>query len=263
MPASSQTPSQDGWRRTSLRGRPLVVTDDKPTFWDKAASGEWEPGLLALIETLLAPGDVFCDIGAWVGPTSLHAALCGAQVVGVEADPAAAARLAGNVAANPELASRIRIVQRAASPREGRLRLGAPRKPGDSMGSLLHADLPEHWDVETIAPAALLAIAEPVPPGRWLVKVDIEGGEYELLPALAAALDPARTRAVIAAFHPRLLTAAGWPAERIGVATGTCLEAFAGWRMRVVEGASEAPEPADPAEAALAGNITLLFTPPS
>jgi hypothetical protein len=33
--------------------------------------------------------------------------------------------------------------------------------------------------------------------------------------------------------------------------------------MRVVEGASEAPGPADPAEAALAGNITLLFTPPS
>lgn len=262
MQGFPQAPSRDGWRRTSLRGRPLVVTDDKPTFWDKAAAGEWEPELLALIEALIGPGDVFLDIGAWVGPTALHAALCGARVVGVEADPAAAARLAANVAANPELAPRVRIIERAASPRPGRLRLGAPRKPGDSMASLLLPEASARWEVETIAPAALLAEAAPTAPGKILVKVDIEGGEYELLPALAAALDPAVTRAVIAGFHPGLLAGAGWDRSRIARATRDCLDAFAGWSVGVLdEPGHEAG--AEPAGAALAGNATLVFTPAS
>lgn len=261
MAASLQTPSQDGWRRTSLRGRALVVTDDKPSFWDKAAAGAWEPELLSAIEALLAPGDAFLDIGAWVGPTSLFAALCGADVVAVEADPAAAARFAANVAANPALARRIRLLERAASPRAGTLRLGAPRKPGDSMASLLHAGAPSHWEVETIGPKDLLAMVAPVAAGRLLVKVDIEGGEYELLPGLAAALEPASTRAVIAAFHPTLLADAGWASEGIAEATAACLAPFEGWETTVLDADGEAG--LAPAEAALSGNVTLVFTPPS
>src|SRR4051812_26094265 len=103
--SASRGPSIDGPRTLSLRGRSLVVTDDKPTFWDKAAAGTWEPELLDALERTVQPGDVMLDIGAWVGPTGLFAALLGASVVCVEADPRAVQLLRDNIAANPALAS--------------------------------------------------------------------------------------------------------------------------------------------------------------
>jgi FkbM family methyltransferase len=257
MTDAAQAPSRDGWRETSLRGRRLVVTDDKPTFWDKAAAGTWEPDLLAALEGQMSPGAVFLDIGAWVGPTALFAALLGAEVVAVEADPAAADRLAANVAANPALAPHVRILLRAASSRPGRVRLGAARKPGDSMSSVLLAGRDGSWEVETATPADLFAAAEQAGTGSLVVKIDIEGGEYALLPDLFAAL-PARTRAVVAAFHPGLLRQAGRPDEAIAEATSACFAALAGWDAAVLE--PGAPTTAE--KAAAAGNCTILFTRP-
>jgi FkbM family methyltransferase len=247
--------SRDGWRETSLRGRRLVVTDDKPTFWDKAASGAWEPELLATLEAQVAPGSVFLDIGAWVGPTSLFAALLGAKVVAVEADPAAADRLAANVAANPALAPRIRVLRRAASAEPGIIRLGAARKPGDSMSSVLHAARDGSWAVEAATPADLVAAAEEAGPGPLVVKIDIEGGEYGLLPALFAAL-PARTRAVVAAFHPGLLREAGRAEQDIATATRACFAALDGWDAVTLEPEAKA---ATIEKAATAHNCTILF----
>ncbi|MFO1147685.1 MAG: FkbM family methyltransferase [Alsobacter sp.] len=255
MTDAATAPSRDGPRETSLRGRRLVVTDDKPTFWDKAAAGAWEPELLALLEAQVSPGTVFLDIGAWVGPTALFAALLGAEVVAVEADPAAADRLAGNLDANPALAPRVRILRRAASPRPGHVRLGAARKPGDSMSSVLHAGRQGSWEVETATPAALVEAAREAGCGPLVVKVDIEGGEYALLPALFAAL-PAATRAVIAAFHPGLLRKAGQDEAEIARATGACFAGLAGWDAAVLD----ADGRAGAEKAALSGNCTIVFT---
>jgi FkbM family methyltransferase len=258
MASPPTSPSADGPRTTSLRGRSLVVTDDKPTFWDKAAAGAWEPELLAAFEAVVKPGDIVLDIGAWVGPTSLFSALLGAEVVSVEADPRAAALLSGNVAANPALSPHIRIVQRAASPVPGKLRLGAPRKPGDSMSSALHADRPNAWDVETIQPPALLAAAFSTGPGPLVVKIDIEGGEYELLPSLLAELPIHRVKAVIAAFHPRLLAESGRKQPDINMATRRCFSALEAWSARVLDVDSAEP----PMAVASRINATVLFTPP-
>lgn len=259
MTRDPQTSHQDGLRPASLRGRDLLVCDDKPTFWEKAAAGRWEPGLLAAIEARLGPGDHFLDIGAWVGPTSLFAALLGAEVTSVEADPRAAELLAGNIAANPGLAGRIRIVARAATPRPGRLRLGAPRKPGDSMGSLLLADGPHVWEAETISPGELVALARPEAGRHLVVKIDIEGGEYELLPPLTAALAGQPVRALIVAFHPGLLRAAGRDDAEIAEATQSCFGALQGWEGQVLD----APAPDGPESAARRANVTVVFTRPS
>jgi FkbM family methyltransferase len=256
MTPDPQTAPQDGQRPTHLRGRSLLVSDDKPTFWDKAAAGLWEPELLAAIEQNLAPGDSFLDIGAWVGPTTLFAADLGAQVTSVEADPRAVELLAGNVAANPGLAPRIRIVAKAASPRPGRLRLGAPRKPGDSMGSLLLADGPHAWEVETISPETLAELARPAVGRRLVVKLDIDGGEYELVPPLAKALAGLAVQALIIAFHPGLLRATGRDEAAIATATRDCFAALEGWEATGLDGHS----PHGPEAAARDRNATFVFT---
>ncbi len=151
-------PGEDLPRQMTLRGHVLHIADDKPTFWERACNGAWEPETLDALEHLIRPHDAVLDIGAWVGPTALYSASLGARVLAVEADPRAQALLAVNIAANVDLASRITVVPRAASASPGSVRLGAPRKPGDSMSSVVFAGLDNAWDVEAITPAELVAL---------------------------------------------------------------------------------------------------------
>ena len=90
-------------QRVTLSGRTFAVDDDKPSFWERAANGQWEPELLADLAAALGPGDLLLDIGGWVGPISLLAASCGAHVVALEPDPAAARQFRANVAGNYDL----------------------------------------------------------------------------------------------------------------------------------------------------------------
>ena len=250
MPSES---GSDSPRPVRLGGHDLFVTDDKPTFWAKAAAGDWESETLAAIAGLCRPGIAFLDIGAWVGPTALYAAAYGAHVTAVEADPRALELLRGNVAANPGLAGRIAILAGAAAAQAGTMRIAAPRKPGDSMTSVLVSGSPHVFEVPALAPASLLG-ALPAERAGLVVKIDIEGAEYGLRPALGPAL-PADTVALLLAFHPRLLAGAGRSPAEIAAATKACFVALDGFEPESVGVAGARP----PRELAETGNVTLLF----
>lgn len=225
-------------RKVRMGPLALRIDDDQPTFWDRVEAGGWEPGTLAVLDRLVGPGTTFLDLGSWVGALSLYAAGQGARVFAVEADPAAVSQLRRNLAANPDLAARVTVLPRAVAAEVGPVRLGACRKPGDSMSSVLLAgDGPASWLVDAITPDDLVAAIGPT--DELFVKLDIEGGEYTLLPALGPLL--AQTSALLAAFHPDMATAsgvadltplqrralaplAGWSAERIDE-PGECLAA--------------------------------------
>lgn len=241
-------------RPVRLAGVDLQVADDKPTFWTRAAAGDWEPETLAALAAATGPGVVLLDIGAWVGPTSLFAAARGARVLAVEADPAALRELDANIAANPALAPRISVMARAAAPDPGLIRLGPARKPGDSMSSILHGGREGAWEVEAATPAMLLAAVAALGDGPLTVKIDIEGGEYALLPPLVAAL-PDRATTLLCAFHPRILAAAGVEAGTVAAWTARCLEALQGWSILLLDD----DDRSEPVSTALtARNATVL-----
>ncbi|HEY7383290.1 MAG TPA: FkbM family methyltransferase [Beijerinckiaceae bacterium] len=191
-------------RRVRMGARTIHVADDQPTFWDRVEAGRWEPGTLALIDQLVDGGTTFLDLGAWVGPTALYAATRARRVIAVEADPAALDQLKRNLSVNPDLAQRIDIVAGAIDAREGPVTLGARRKAGDSMSSTLLANSEHTWTAAAITPAQLAGRLRP--DERLVLKIDIEGAEYALLPHLAPLLD--RADAILAAFHPTILAAA-------------------------------------------------------
>ncbi len=217
-------------REVAMRGAVIRVADDQPTFWDRVAAGTWEPETLDWIEGVVRPGATFFDLGAWVGPTALFAASRGAAVVAVEADPAALDQLRRNLAANPDLAAAITLVPRALSATGEPVAMGARRKPGDSMSSALLAGRDGGWTAQGIAPAALFAqgVAQGVAPGS-VAKLDIEGGEFALLPALVPAL-PREIAVLRVSFHPALyLAARGLDAEGFAAAASDALAPLAGW----------------------------------
>ena len=187
-------------------GRHVInVNDDQPTFWAKVAADRWEVGTLAAIDQVVREDTLFLDIGAWVGPISLYAAFTAKRVVAIEADPVALDQLIRNIDANPELAPRIDVVPRAFHWRHGTARMNARRKPGDSMSSLLPLS-GTTWAAPTITPADLVALASSH--DDVVLKMDLEGAEYDLLPKMQNLL--ARTRAAIVSFHPNILREIGF-----------------------------------------------------
>ena len=219
-------PKSGALREIRMREATLRVADDQPTFWDKVERGLWEPETLALIDEQVTPGATFLDLGAWVGPTALYAAARGARVIALEADPVALDQFRRNLAANPVLAGRIEVLARAVHAAEGQVKFGARRKPGDSMSSVLIPPGAATWVAETITPAALAARIGAG--GRLFIKIDIEGGEYELLPAMRPLLERRDCR-VLLSFHPGILATVLPDAAQREAATRRALEAFEGF----------------------------------
>lgn len=160
----------------------------------------WEPGVSAVIEANLRPGDVFVDIGANIGYDSLLAASLGADVVAVEAAPSTFGRLVGNLDRNPDLGCRVRAVNVAVSDRPGELDLyefgpsntGATTtiaaRHGTRCATVRAARL---GDILTAAERSAVR----------LIKMDVEGAEPAILDDLLDHLDdyPARMDIVIEA----------------------------------------------------------------
>lgn len=153
-------------------------------FWDLVANGGWEPGTLGVIERLLRPGCDYVDVGAWIGPTVMCAAAMGASVLAFEPDPIAFADLQRNLALNPDLAARVRVHALAVFDREGEMSLTAGAHGlGQSVSTLVRQ--PDVSGTATVSTADGRRLAEwPEFAACSLLKIDIEGGEYRLLPRL-------------------------------------------------------------------------------
>jgi FkbM family methyltransferase len=141
-------------------------------FWELYESGDWEPQTRALIEEVLQPGDLFVDIGAWIGPVTLWALECGARVIAVEPDPMALPELRRCVPDSVEVWEGAVAVQSGTAG----LRPNHDLDLGKSVSRLV-AD--GGIQVRTWTLAEILGDRVPS-----LVKVDIEGYEMELLPAI-------------------------------------------------------------------------------
>lgn len=153
-----------------------VLAPDPSAFWDEWESG-WEPDTLALIDSHIGQGDIFLDIGAYVGALSMWALHRGGYPIAVEPDPLAAKCLVINLRSMPE--DRYEVFQGAMALQDGTAELIANSVGwGSSMTHLAAVagnplgDLPEALEVPATSLQALLRGRTPA-----LVKMDVEGGE--------------------------------------------------------------------------------------
>jgi FkbM family methyltransferase len=220
-------------RRVETHGLSFAVVDRKESFWERVSAGTWEPEMMAALPGLAARGRLLVDIGAWVGPVTLVSASAGAEVIAFEPDPEAFAALSANLAANPALGARVRAMPAAVQATAGTMPYASPRKPGDGMGGKL-------WSASGQAPRSVPAtgVADVVAMlgdrHDILLKLDIEGGEYELLPVLAPLIR--RAGACLVSLHPKVVRqAAGLGEERIAALTEAALGMLAGFDLRFLD----------------------------
>lgn len=197
---------------TQLRGAPLRVDPNHWRFWRKAARGLWEPDTLALLEQQLSPQMIVCDIGAWIGPTVLFAARRCRHVYCLEPDTTAYAELLRNLQLND--VRNVTPFNLALASGDGMRRMASfGGEPGDSQYSLLAAtEASDAAQVPCLSWAHWRALVQP--PRIDFLKVDIEGGEFELLPSMAGALAADRPRLLLSTHAPYLAREARAPAMR-------------------------------------------------
>jgi FkbM family methyltransferase len=169
-----------GCQISSIGGFPVRVHPGDRSFWVDTYFGCWEKETLAWIRSHVRPGIQFGDIGAWVGPTSIFAAKLGAKVTCFEPDPVAYERLLFNLRTNEP--GRVAPFNLALGAVDGIRRLAPLAKELGQSGSSLYA--PEHKaeSARVLALSWTSAVRLLDLPGFDVVKMDIEGGEAELLP---------------------------------------------------------------------------------
>jgi len=162
-------------------------------FWGKAERGEWEPQTFVVLRRMLearggvAGGASFLDFGSWIGPTVLFGAHFAAHTYSLEPDPVAAAVLVANLElpGNAALRGRTRAFHECISLARGVQRMAGS---GDSSSRVVRDDStapPQDaasWDV----PCRTLPqfVAEEGVRNLGLIKLDVEGFELNLVPAL-------------------------------------------------------------------------------
>ena len=184
-----------------LGGVPFQLDPYHSKFWRRTTRGAWEPETFAVLDAHLEAGRDYLDIGAWIGPTALYAATRARHVWAFEPDPTAFRYLAWNIELNR--LDNVSALPVALAERTGLARMTSfGGEPGDSMTSLLNAQAASGTEVVTLdwdsfaRDVDLSSVS--------LVKIDVEGAEFDLLPALRPWLKAQRPALYLSTHAPYL-----------------------------------------------------------
>ncbi|MES0860818.1 FkbM family methyltransferase [Ruegeria sp. SCPT10] len=189
-----------GYYTGNLKGEAFRLDPYHSKFWREAGDGTWEPETFKVLDRFLTPDSDYLDIGAWIGPTVLYGARKARHVYCFEPDPAAYRFLAWNLDLN-----QIRNVSAfavALSDTFGVARMASVwGEPGDSTTSLLH-DEAHGNDALTITWEQFQSTCDLSKVS--LVKMDIEGAEFFVLPTLIPWLKQHRPPLLLSTHAPLL-----------------------------------------------------------
>ncbi len=167
----------------TIRGERFVCLPRDRSSWRGMAGEKGEQGALDILDSCLSPQSVMWDIGANIGQLALYASRKCRRVVCFEPDLVSLSVLHWNLAHNR--VKNVTVIGAALAEKTGFIEMGS-FWDGGALGRSVTSSRPSP-DSETIMAAAL----GPDSWGTWLreeppdlIKMDIEGGEFELLPAL-------------------------------------------------------------------------------
>ena len=202
-----------------LRVRRLEITTPDGVFWIDPGSymglrllqhGVYEAELLATVKTLLHPGDTFVDVGANEGYFSVVASCAvgsSGRVLAIEPQSRLGPVLKKNLALNG--CTNVLISAMAVSDRQGRAELYLTPSLNNGASSIIR---PTKYPLfrQTITTATLEELLDQYRVEQCaLMKIDIEGWEYEAVLGSRQVFRSGRVRALALELHPHLLEARG------------------------------------------------------
>jgi len=158
-------------------GYNFVVTDNPSylNFWKSHFSTDWESDTFQFLNKHIDANKTVLDIGAWIGPIAIPAALASKQVICFEPDPVAYDELQKNIYLNN--LTNIHVEKKAVSIHD-KIWLGA-----DELGESITRDTCDanKFSIDCINIEMILKKYELTESDISFIKIDIEGHESELL----------------------------------------------------------------------------------
>src|SRR6185437_13608146 len=158
-------------------------------YWEEYFAGRWEPLTIAILAAIIDPQMVFVDLGAHIGQTTLYAAALGATVHAFEPDPVSFSALQQSVSVNAF--PKVHLYDCAAGTFDGDIDFYSRGFGGPESSVLsLHErngvvlECPQKIKVPQIDLVRFLRTLSPHR-NQIFLKIDIEGGEYEICPVVA------------------------------------------------------------------------------
>lgn len=186
-----------------IHGKKIGVEDDEAfkSHYQNVQKGVWEPDTFHVFDTFLDENHTYFDIGAWIGVTSLYGAGLAKHCYAFEPDPIACKHFQSNLLLNPKLQAKITLSRCAISDKNGEDVLGSVTSDvgGDSNSSLLFKNGRINWTVPTTTLESY--IKENNLNDFNFIKMDIEGAESIVLPAMSSFLSEYKPTLFIA-IHP-------------------------------------------------------------
>jgi FkbM family methyltransferase len=178
---------QSSQLRITVAGDPVQVRRGKNDgFWSLYERGSWEPDTQAVFRRFIDKQHSYIDIGAWIGPTLLLGCQFAKHAYGVEPDPVAYTELVENMKYNRPLTNNVQLFNICITPVSGKVSFGSRGDGGDSASSLLFSNEKTSWTVDGVNFQEWIEQNE-INDCNF-IKIDIEGGEYSVLPTMAAYL---------------------------------------------------------------------------
>lgn len=199
-----------GYYPITIRDVTLRCDPDHLRFWTIASSGTWEPHTFDVLDRFLGPDAHYCDVGAWIGPDVLYASKRCKSAYAFEPDRFAYEYLLRNLRLNRAL--NVHPFNLALGELDGlRFLSSFGTDLGDSMSSVLNPKQDQGMEVQSMRWSTWHAAT--TPPEFRLLKIDIEGGEFGLLPTMADYLERAKPAVYLSTHAPFL----GEPERRRGM----------------------------------------------
>ena len=150
-------------------------------FWRSIEEKRWENETYEIFNFFINKNSSYIDMGAWIGPTVLYGCQLAKHCYAIEPDPVAFKSLKDNVDLNPDIKNKITLFNGCIGDTSGKVKFGSKTSFGDSSSSLLF-DGTGSIDVES------LTLEEFIKRNNirdcTFIKMDIEGGETIVLPAI-------------------------------------------------------------------------------
>ena len=177
-------------------------------FWKNFKNKNWELINFKIYKYFINRNTNYYDVGAWIGPTILIAAsLSPKKIYGFEPDLKAFKELKENIFLNKNKLKKnlVKIYNKAAYLNNGKIKLNIPNgEHGASVSSLLRSKN-KYYESSMVKSINFLTFAKI---NRLcnndFIKIDIEGGEYKLLPFIGSFLKE-KSPNIYLSLHPFLI----------------------------------------------------------
>jgi FkbM family methyltransferase len=172
-------------------------------FWSLVQQNRWEPYTYQILSRLLDKQHSYVDVGAWIGPTVLYGCQLAKKCYAIEPDPVALRLLNQNI--NLNKFHNIIVLDCAIGDENGEVEIGCfGDKPIFQFGSSMTSVLGK------VNPITVQSITLPELFTQYniddcsLIKMDIEGGEFAVLPQAIDFLEQQRIPLYLSIHYHRL-----------------------------------------------------------